>query len=296
MEKSLINRAWIFLFFLSSVFLFSCKNVKNISKNQNYTEFNKIVANRVVSLSPSSTELLCLAGAKEKIVARTDFCDFPEDVKIIPSVGGFDGKSISIEKILSFSPDLVCLTKGMHEHFIQILTDQKINFYVSQNDSISSILNDTKNFGKICGTSKIAEENVQKIEKNLEIIKEKTKNLKKVSVYWEIWDSPLMSCGSLSNVNELIEIAGGKNIFSEINEAYPIVSEESLIYKNPEIIIFSKDFVGGVQKIKNRSGWKNISAVKNDKIFAVDSNTLTRPGSRIVENIETLLKIFHPEV
>ena len=189
MEKSLINRAWIFLFFLSSVFLFSCKNVKNISKNQNYTEFNKIVANRVVSLSPSSTELLCLAGAKEK-----------------------------------------------------------------------------------------------------------TKNLKKVSVYWEIWDSPLMSCGSLSNVNELIEIAGGKNIFSEINEAYPIVSEESLIYKNPEIIIFSKDFVGGVQKIKNRSGWKNISAVKNDKIFAVDSNTLTRPGSRIVENIETLLKIFHPEV
>ena len=279
---------------------FSCslkkEKIQNPQKIKNYAEFNKIIPERIVSLSPAATELLAEAGAISQIAARTDFCDYPQEVLQIESVGGFDGKSISQEKLLSFSPDLVCLTSGMHDYLTEFLENQKINFYILSQNSVSMILNDILTLGEITGNSKTAQKNVQKITSRLNKIKSKTENLPKVSVYWEIWDSPLMSIGKNSFITELISLSGGKNIFDSINTDYPLVSEEEILFKNPDVILFSSENINGKTKIQNREGWKNLSAVKEQKIFPLDTNFITRPGSRIAESIEILLKIFHPEI
>lgn len=279
---------------------FSCslkkEKIQNPQKIKNYAEFNKIIPERIVSLSPAATELLAEAGAISQIAARTDFCDYPQEVLQIESVGGFDGKSISQEKLLSFSPDLVCLTSGMHDYLTEFLENQKINFYILSQNSVSMILNDILTLGEITGNSETAQKNVQKITGRLNKIKSKTENLPKVSVYWEIWDSPLMSIGKNSFITELISLSGGKNIFDSINSDYPLVSEEEILFKNPDVIIFSSENINGKTKIQNREGWKNLSAVKEQKIFPLDTNFITRPGSRIAESIEMLLKIFHPEI
>lgn len=286
------------LLFILAFFSCSLKKEKNQNpqKIKNYAEFNKIIPERIVSLSPAATELLAEAGAISQIAARTDFCDYPQEVLQIESVGGFDGKSISQEKLLSFSPDLVCLTSRMHDYLTEFLENQKINFYILSQNSVSMILNDILTLGEITGNSETAQKNVQKITNRLNKIKSKTENLPKVSVYWEIWDSPLMSIGKNSFITELISLSGGKNIFDSINADYPLVSEEEILFKNPDVIIFSSENINGKTKIQNREGWKNLSAVKEQKIFPLDTNFITRPGSRIAESIEILLKIFHPEI
>ncbi len=286
--------------FLFVVAFFSCSSkkekIQNPQKIENYAEFNKIIPKRIVSLSPAATELLAEAGAVSQIAARTDFCDYPEEILQIESLGGFDGKSISQEKLLSFSPDLVCLTSGMHDYLTEFLESQKINYYILSQNSVSMILNDLLNLGKITGNAETAQKNAQKIQNCLNQIKAKTENLPKVSVYWEVWDSPLMSIGKNSFITELISISGGKNIFDSINADYPLVSEEEILFKNPDVIIFPSENLNGKTKIQNRYAWKNLSAVKEQKIFPLDANFITRPGSRIAESIEILLKIFHPEI
>lgn len=286
--------------FLFVVAFFSCSSkkekIQNPQKIKNYAEFNKIIPKRIVSLSPAATELLAEAGAVLQIAARTDFCDYPEEVLQIESLGGFDGKSISQEKLLSFSPDLVCLTSGMHDYLTEFLESQKINYYILSQNSVSMILTDLLNLGKITGNAETAQKNAQKIQNRLNQIKAKTENLPKVSVYWEVWDSPLMSIGKNSFITELISLSGGKNIFDSINADYPLVSEEEILFKNPDIIIFPSENLNGKTKIQNRDAWKNLSAVKEQKIFPLDANFITRPGSRIAESTEILLKIFHPEI
>jgi iron complex transport system substrate-binding protein len=101
-----------------------------------------------------------------------------------------------------------------------------------------------------------------------------------------------MSVGNSSFINDLINTAGGINIFQEIVQAYPTVSEETIVAKNPQIIIIPQNSGITVESVKNRKGWSQIDAVKNDKIFIVDDNLLTRSGARIGESAEYLANLF----
>jgi iron complex transport system substrate-binding protein len=101
-----------------------------------------------------------------------------------------------------------------------------------------------------------------------------------------------MSVGNSSFINDLIKTAGGINIFQEIAQAYPTVSEETIVAKNPQIIIIPQNSGITVDSVKNRKGWSQIDAVKNDKIFIVDDNLLTRSGARIGESAEYLANLF----
>lgn len=290
------SRFVVFLFFVA-VFAFSgCKksgkghfeNLNDQIENFNdKTTQNESVPHRIVSLSPAATEILCEVGAIDQIVARSDFSDYPSEVLSKPVVGGFDGKTLSIENILSFNPDFVYLTSGMHDYLIPLLRAQKIEYFVSSDSSVKGILSEIRKIGKITGHAKLAETKATQIEKQIAEIKKSSPKTKK-SVYWEIWSPPYMSIGKNSFINELIEIAGGKNIFSDIDEAYPIVSEEEIIARLPEVIIIPTDLASDSEAIKNRAGWKAIPAVKNDKIFALDANTISRPSPRIVDSLKLI--------
>ena len=156
--KFLINR------FMELGFLLFCLIVNSCSKSDYF--FNKTsnkhtqenhIPQRIISLSPSATEILFAIGAQNQIAARSDFCDFPENAKNIPSVGGFDGKTLSIEKILSFSPDFVYLTNGMHNYLIPFLQIQKLEKSQTTNSN-------RKNFA--IKLNKICKKSLNKINQN----------------------------------------------------------------------------------------------------------------------------------
>lgn len=286
------------IFFVATITFFGCN--KNSREKTNLAHFenlnNQTIQNeteqtkfptRIVSLSPAATEILCEVGAIDQIVARSDFSDYPSEVLSKPIVGGFDGKSLSLETILSFNPDFVYLTSGMHDYLIPLLRAQKIDYFVSSDSSVQGILSEIKKIGKITGHAKLAETKAAQIEKQIAEIKKSSPKIRK-SVYWEIWSPPFMSVGKKSFINELIEIAGGKNIFSDLDEAYPIVSEEEIIARFPEVIIIPNDLSISAEQIKSRSGWEAIPAVKNDKVFALDANSISRPSPRIVNSIKLI--------
>ena len=245
------------------------------------TEENPVIPTRIVSLGASATEILFAVDAGDQIVARTDFCNYPAEASTIPSLGGFDGKTFSLESIISYKPDFVVLFKVMHDHLIEPLEKYGISYYVSDANTIEDVLKEITEIGKITGHEEKAIALVEEIQSsidNLSLISNKT-------VYWEVWNAPYMTIGSTSFINELISKAGGKNIFADVEQAYPSVNEESIIARNPDVIFIPSDSPVTVEDVKNRSGWQDISAVKTDSIYKIDADITSRAGPRIKDAI-----------
>lgn len=277
MKKNL----FVLLLFFVELFVLSA-----FSKTEQENVQNKsgAVPSRIVSLSPASTEILFAVGAQDQIAARTDLCNYPPEAKNIASVGGFDGKLFSLESIIAFKPDFVYLTAVMHSHLIEPLKAYGIPIYVSDVQSVDDILKEIQDIAEITGHKEQGQICVENIKNEFAQAEKITENLnldKKPSVYWEIWNSPYMSVGNRSFLNEIIQIAGLSNIFENLSQPYPSVSEESIIAKNPDIIVFPSDAMISAKDIKNRRSWKNIEAVKNNRIYSLDGDLMSRSGPRI---------------
>jgi ABC-type Fe3+-hydroxamate transport system substrate-binding protein len=254
------------------------------------------VPQRIVSLSPAATEILCAVGAEKQLVARTDFCNYPPDVSAIPSVGGFDARTLSVERIIAFRPDLVYASEGMHDQLAAVLRKYGIHVYVSDADSVGSVLAEISAIGEITGHAQEAQAVVSRIRGIFDRIKSALAGTEPVSVYWEVWNSPYMTAGGTSFINELLAAAGGKNIFSDLQQAYPVVSDESIIARNPAVIIVSDTAGQTPRMVASRNGWKQISAVKDRRIAVLNADITTRPGPRIEEAVELIAQVLHPDV
>ena len=175
-------------FILACVLFISCSKKGTKIENQNEKAENSVPL-RIVSLSPAATEILFAISAQDKIVARTDLCDYPKEAEKIPSVGGFDGKLFSLENIISFKPDFVYLTAVMHTHLIEPLKSYGIRVYVSNAQSLDDILKEIEDIAEITGykeNGKICVENIRSefLQAEREV---KDLNLDKpLSVYWEV--------------------------------------------------------------------------------------------------------------
>ena len=242
-------------------------------------------------MSPSAAEILFTIGAGDQVSAVSEFTDYPPEAKAKPVVGGFDGKTLSIETIMSFKPDLVYLTEGMHNFLIATLESNGIAYYVSKGDSIASVKTEILEVGKITGHEKEAAKVVDGMEKKLKKAAPAHKGAA-VKVYWEVWNAPYMSAGAASFINDVIKAAGGENIFADLPDAYPMVSEESIISRQPAVILIPASTGMAAEAVGLRNGWADIPAVKNGKVFVVDDNVYTRPGPRIADVVESLSELL----
>lgn len=237
----------------------------------------------IIALSPSAAEILFTIGAGDQVSAVSEFTDFPAEAKAKPVVGGFDGKTLSIETIMSFKPDLVYLTEGMHNFLISTLESNGIAYYVSKGESIASVEKEILEVGKITGHEKEAAKVVDDMEKKLKKAAGAAKKDGPIKVYWEVWNAPYMSAGSTSFINDVIKAAGGKNIFADLSDAYPMVSEETIIAREPAVILIPASTGLESSAVGLRNGWADIPAVKGGRVFVVDDNVYTRPGPRVAD-------------
>jgi iron complex transport system substrate-binding protein len=260
------------------------------------------VPQRIVSLAPSNTEILFALGLGSKVVGVTKFCDYPPEVLErvkkgdIAIIGGFADPSI--ERIVALNPDLVLAASSLHEKVVKDLEEKGITVVALNPKKVDQILANIRLVGKVCGKPEEAENLTDGMRRVIDAVVSKTENVThRPKVYYEVWYEPLYTIGPGTWQSELIEMAGGVNIFADAKEAYPIVSAEAVIERNPEIIVVPIGYMGGVEEdFEKRPGWSAISAVKNGKIYEIDENTVIRPGPRIIQGLQQLAKFIHSEI
>jgi len=272
----------IFIFF-ALIFLAGC------SKTEQQT------GDRYIITSPEIAEIIYLLEGVDNIVGVTIECDYPVKLQEIEKVGNF-GK-VDFEKIISLAPTIV-FTSGLEQELLtteleklQIPTAQ---FYPkSIDDMISSI----REIGKLIGAEKRAGFVADSLQTEIEKISQNC-GVDPPTVYVEIYNTPIMSVSDRSFVGEVVQKAGGNNIFAELPRDYSRVKVEDVINADPEIIILTCPPEVTAESIKIRKGWEVISAVKNDRIYtALDINPdlIIRATPRVIEGMKILQKIFKDE-
>jgi len=246
---------------------------------------------RYISLAPSTTEILFALGLDKEIVGISTFCNYPPQVKDKIRVGTFSYPDT--EKIIALKPDIVFCTGLEQAVTITKLKQLKLTVFVSDPSNMQELFQSIIGIGKTTGRLKEAQDLVSNMKKQIQNID--TRNTNKPKVFIEIWNTPLMTAGGASFINELISIAGGINIAEDINKAYLYLSPEQVVSRNPDYIILT--YMSGEQPdkaLQRRIGWKDISAVKNNHVYNdIDPDLLIRPGPRMVEGIKELNKRIH---
>lgn len=247
---------------------------------------------KIVSVAPSITEIVYALGKGYNLVGRTDYCDYPEEAKTVPSIGSLTDPNI--EKIVELKPDVVIASTHFKEDVAQKLKDLGIKIVViNDSTNIDGAYESINKLGEILNAKDKAKEVVNSNKEKIEEIKEKVKDAEAPKAYYVVGfgkNGDFTATGD-TFIAEMIALAGGKNIAQDATGwAYSL---ESLIQNDPEYIIISKNY-GMKDEFIATEGYKELSAVKNNKVFEIDDNLVNRQGPRIAEGVEVLAKILHP--
>jgi iron complex transport system substrate-binding protein len=252
---------------------------------------------RIVSLAPGITETLFALNLGDKVVGVTSFCDWPPEAKHKPQVGGFINPSI--EKIVSLQPDLVIATAdGNRKDTVQQLERVGLIVYVTNPSDTKEILASILHIGEITSSEKNARSIVGRLRKRLANVTAQTREKIKPRIFFQIGLDPVITTGRGTLINEVIGLAGGINIAGSDTARYPRYSAEGIMAGAPDIILFApmaqdREFAA----VKNYwQKFKEIPAVKNNKIYPVETDLISRASPRIIDALEKMALIFHPEI
>lgn len=254
-------------------------------------------AKRIISLAPSITEILFALGLRQEIIGVTNFCDYPEEVTTKPRIGGFVNPDI--EKIVSLKPDLVIATAdGNRWDTIERLSTLGFSIYTVDPKSFDGVIRTIRNIGEIIGKGEVARALIRRMMKKKEKVVTLTRSLPRPAVFFQVGDAPVITVGKGTLANDLIRLARGRSISENEPLSYPLYSIETILSKAPEIIIFSSmdNRKSYSDLIRRWQTWKSIPAVKSNSIYVIDSNLVDRPAPRVVEGLEALARMVHPEV
>jgi len=252
---------------------------------------------RIVSMAPSITEILFTLGLDKEIAGVTDFCNYPEAALTKQRVGGFVNPSI--EKIVSLKPDLILgIRDGNRMDTIHRLDDLGFSVYVVDPAGFDGVVKTIQNIGEVVRRREKATEIIRRIAKKKEAVVKLTRSLPKPKVFFQLGFSPIVTVGRGTLGDDLIRLAGGRNISENESGGYPFYGVETVLSKAPEVIILSsmdskRDYLN---LTKMWQAWKELPAVKRNAIYVIDSNLVDRPTPRVVEGLETMAGMIHPEI
>jgi iron complex transport system substrate-binding protein len=251
---------------------------------------------RIVSLAPNITEILFSLGLDEGIVGVSIHCNFPEKAKTKVRVGSYI--SLDYEKIISVKPDLIIGTGvGNTRDMVDRLQRLGFSTYVIYPKNLEDILNSIIHIGQVVNREKEARAIIERMSKRSQRVIELTKDLPRPKVFVQIGDAPMVTVGKGSFTDELIRLAGGENIAGKEKEVYPRLGMEEILRRSPEVIVISSmNPEGDYQKtLRDWNRWKTIPAVKNGRVHIIDSDLIDRPSPRIIDGLEQLARMLHPE-
>jgi iron complex transport system substrate-binding protein len=290
----------IFLFVLLVLVLFHASVLYSASKTFKDEVGREVIVpfppKKIISLAPNVTEILFSLGLDQEIVGVSIHCNFPEKVQSKVRVGSYI--SLDFEKIVSLKPDLIIATgAGNTRDMVDRLERLGFPTYVIFPKNVDDVTWSVGHLSQLVGREKEGEEIIQEMKRRRERVVELTRGLPQPRVFLQIGEAPIVTVGKNSFADDLIRLAGGDNVAGNEKEMYPRFGMEEILKRSPEVILISSmNPRGNYQKVLQEwSRWKTIPAVKNGQIYLIDSDLIDRPSPRIIEGLEEMARILHPE-
>lgn len=258
-------------------------------------------AQKIISLAPSNTEILFAVGAGQQVIAREDFSNFPPEAAGLPSVGGNMGQ-LNMEEIVRLQPDLILASPLTAPEVLQSLKEITPAVYVLPNPTnLDELYANLATVGALTGRSAEATQLVENLSGRAKAVLDKVANAtEKPKVFYELDSTDPAkpwTAGPGTFVDMLISQAGGQNIGASLSGEWAQISQEELIVQDPQVILLG-DAAYGVtpEQVAARPGWGDLAAVKANRVVAFNDDLASRPGPRLIDGLEAMAKIFHPDL
>jgi iron complex transport system substrate-binding protein len=248
---------------------------------------------RIVSLAPSTTEIVCAVGACDRLVATDSLSDYPPEVKDLPRLGS---GTVGAESVLAQVPDLVLGAAFTSPDLIRLLESLGVTVVIVDAMTLDEVFSGIEMVGTIVGSEQGAA--------LAESLRVRTQTLaarvatahQRPTVYHEL-DTHQFSVTRETFIGSVIELAGGQNIVASAAMPYPQLSAEYIIVANPDVIVLA-DAAFGVppESVGQRPGWSAVSAVRTGRVYPIDPDSISRPGPRIVDGLDAYARLLHPDL
>jgi len=244
-------------------------------------------ARRIVSLAPHVTENLFAAGAGAQVVGTVDYSDYPEAAKKIPRVGGYS--RLDLEAIAALKPDLIIAWQsGNAPGHVAKLQGLGIPVFISQPNHIEDVAAQLEKFGQLAGTDQVAKAEANRFRQRLAELRRQYGSRPKVRTFYQIWQQPLMTVGKEQIIADAIRLCGGENVFDNLSQMAPKVSEEAVLAANPEAIVASGMGESRPDWLDDWKRWKQLAAVARNNLFFVPPELIQRHSPRLLEGAARL--------
>ena len=239
-------------------------------------------AARVVSLAPHLTEVVFAAGAGEQLIGAVSYSDYPEAAKDIPRVGSYN--NVNYEILVALNPDLVVAWRsGNGDEVIQRLESLGLTVYVDESKTLEDVARSLRAVGTLTGHDDTAEAEARSFLQKLSHLRETYSTQREVSVYYQIWDEPLLTLNGDHLISDVVRLCGGRNVFADSPVLVSRISVESVIRMDPQVIIASGMDKARPEWLDDWREWTSMTAVKNDQLYFVPPDLLQRHTPRIIE-------------
>lgn len=245
---------------------------------------------RIVSLNPTTTELLYAIGAGNRLVGRTTWDLYPPEVRNVPDLG--PGLRPNAEAVIAARPDLVILyASDDNRDAARRLRAAGIRTVAYRVDRIADFVRVTRALGGLTGDTTVAERTVDTVQATLARVRAATRSLPHPRAFWILWESPLLAVGGGSFLNELLDAAGARNVYESLPGPSPAVSFEDLVRRDPDVILASPQ---SRRHILTDSRWQALRAVREGHVITFDTTIINGPSARVGASAVSLARLLHP--
>ena len=250
-------------------------------------------AQRVISLAPHTTELIYAAGGGAKLVGAVAYSDYPPQALSVPRVG--DNRALDLERIAALKPDLIVVWRhGNAQQQIDRLRELRIPLFFSEPHRLDDVATSLTRLGVLLGTQATAQAAAQAYRQAIAQLRTRYAQRAPVSVFYEVWDQPLMTINGEHMISDVIALCGGRNVFAALRPLVPTLSTEAVLAADPDAIVTASQGATAPDRplpaLARWRAWPQLHAVARDNLFAIDGDLLTRPGPRIAQGAARLCK------
>jgi iron complex transport system substrate-binding protein len=252
-------------------------------------------AARVISLAPHTTELVYAAGGGARLVGAVSYSDYPPEANALPRVGS--NSALDLERIVALRPELIVVWRhGNDTRQLDKLRALGIPLFVSEPHKVDDVATNLERLGTLLGTESTARAAAQRYRDEIARLRARYAARPVVSVFYQVWDRPLLTLNGAHIVSDAIALCGGRNVFGELSARVPTVSVEAVVAANPEAIVTAAKGATApspdapLPDLARWRAWPRMTAVARGNLFAIDGDLINRPGPRLAEGIDALCR------